>query len=65
MISGRNLLTAMIVGALVAGIIREVGEYGLALSHWSLSVPRLGEYLVLGALVSAISQLIGSGKGRR
>jgi len=65
MINARNLITAMIVGAIVAGLVREIGQYGLVITNWSLHAPRLEEYLVLGALVAAISQLIGQGKGRR
>lgn len=65
MISVRNLLTGIAVGAIVALLVREIDQYGLVVTNWSLHAPRIGETLAIGALAGAASQLVGQSRGRR
>jgi len=65
MISARNLVTGVIVGSIVALLVREINQFGLAFGDWSLHAPRVGEALAIGALVGGISQLFGQSRGRR
>ena len=65
MISARSLLTGIVLGAIVAVLIRELFLFGLAVRSWTYAGPRIGEALVTGALVGAMSQLFGQSRGRR
>ncbi|MGN6377194.1 MAG: hypothetical protein ACTHMG_16790 [Sphingomonas sp.] len=61
----RGILTSAAIGAIVALVVREFMQCGLAIRQWSLGVPRGGEALIIGGLVGAIIQLIGRTGGRR
>jgi hypothetical protein len=61
----RSILTSAAIGAIVALVVREFMQYGMALGQWSLGVPRGGEALIIGALVGAIVQATGRVGGRR
>lgn len=61
----RSILTSAAIGAIVALVVREFMQYGMAIEHWSLAVPRGGEALIAGGLVGAISQLVGRWGARR
>ena len=65
MISVRSLLTGIIVGAIVAALVREINQYGLGFANWGLRAPRLGEALATGAIVGAVSQIVAQSRGRR
>ncbi|MBN8814582.1 MAG: hypothetical protein J0J06_03940 [Sphingomonas sp.] len=65
MINIRNLLTGIAVGAVVALLVREINQFGLDFAQWSLRAPRVVEALVSGALIGAMSQLVGQSRGRR
>ncbi|WP_260598833.1 hypothetical protein [Sphingomonas endolithica] len=65
MISARNLLLGIVLGAVVALIVQLIGQYGLALGQWTVRGPRVGEALITGALIGAVSQLVGQTRGRR
>jgi len=65
MISVRALLTGIVVGAIVAMLVREINQYGLAFANWSLRAPRIGEALATGAIVGAASQMFAQSRGRR
>jgi hypothetical protein len=64
-ISARNLLLGIVLGAIVALIVQLIGQYGLALGQWNVRGPRVGEALITGALIGAVSQLVGQTRGRR
>ena len=61
----RGLVTGIVLGAIISLLVRELNQFGLALSQWSFQGPRAGEALVTGALIGAISQLFGQSRGRR
>ena len=65
MIDVRNLLTAIVIGACLALLVRELNQYGLLLTEWNLGAPRTGEAVVTGGLVGAVSQLLGQVRRRR
>lgn len=65
MIDARTLLTGIVLGAVVALLVREVSQFGLAFAAWTFGGPRAGEALVTGALIGAASQLFGPSRGRR
>ncbi|MFA6113829.1 MAG: hypothetical protein WC729_07545 [Sphingomonas sp.] len=60
-----NLLTGAVVGAAAALIVRELNQYGLALSDWRLPLPRGLEAVEMGALVGILSQLFSQWRSAR
>jgi len=60
-----NLVTGALVGAAAALIVRELNQYGLALSDWRLPLPRGLEAVEMGALVGTLSQLISQWRSAR
>ncbi|MDH7970565.1 hypothetical protein QH494_00055 [Sphingomonas sp. AR_OL41] len=60
-----GLITGTIVGALAALLVRELNQFGLALADWSLAAPRVGEALLIGALVGMISQIFAQKRASR
>ena len=65
MITARSLVTGVVLGAIIALLVRELNQFGLAFAQWSFTGPRAGEALVTGALISAVSPLFGQARGRR
>ncbi|CUS45985.1 MAG: hypothetical protein V4610_20960 [Pseudomonadota bacterium] len=60
-----NLVTGAVVGAAAALIVRELNQYGLALSDWRLPLPRGLEAVEIGALVGLFSQLFSQWRPAR
>jgi hypothetical protein len=60
-----NLVTGAVVGAVVALIVRELNQYGLALSDWRLPLPRGLEAVEIGAAAGLFSQLISQRRSAR
>ncbi|MEO7170764.1 MAG: hypothetical protein ABIY39_10355 [Sphingomonas sp.] len=60
-----NLVTGAVVGAAAALIVRELNQYGLALSDWRLPLPRGLEAVEIGALVGLFSQLFSQWRSAR
>ncbi|MEO9129590.1 MAG: hypothetical protein ABI240_00115 [Sphingomonas sp.] len=60
-----NLVTGALVGATAALIMRELNQYGLALSEWRLPLPHGLEAVEAGAVVGILSQLIGQWRSAR
>jgi hypothetical protein len=65
MISVRNLLTGIVLGAIVSVLVRQIAAHGLEVRAWAFAGAQTGEALVTGALIGAISQLFGQTRGRR
>ena len=65
MINARNLLTVMVLGAIVSLLVRQLTLFGLAVTSWSFAGPHVGQALVTGALVGAISLLVTPAPKRR
>ena len=65
MISVRNLLTGIVLGAIVSVLVRQIAAHGLEVRGWEFAGARTGEALVTGALVGAVSQMFGQTRGRR
>ncbi|MCU6452895.1 hypothetical protein LPN01_02270 [Sphingomonas sp. A2-49] len=65
MISVRNLLTGIVLGAIVSVLVRQIAAHGLEVRAWAFAGTQTGEALVTGALVGAISQMFGQTRGRR
>jgi hypothetical protein len=61
----RNLLTGAAVGAVAALLVRELNQFGLALSDWRLPLPRGLEAVEYGALAGVLSQLISQRRSAR
>ena len=60
-----NLLTGAVVGAAAALVVRELNQYGLALSDWRLPLPRGLEAVEMGAVVGFLSQLFSQWRSAR
>lgn len=60
-----NLVTGAVVGAGAALIVRELNQYGLALSDWRLPLPRGLEAVEMGALIGILSQLFSQWRSAR
>ena len=60
-----NLVTGALVGAAAALIVRELSQYGLALSDWRLPLPRGLEAVEMGAAAGLLSQLISQRRSAR
>ena len=65
MINARHLLTGIVLSAIVALLVHELFQFGLAFTQWSFQGPRVGQALVTGGLIGAISQSFGQSRGRR
>ena len=65
MIMVRNLLTGVGIGVVVALLVHQLFAHGLEVQAWSVRDPQIGRTIITGAIVGAVSQLVGQTGGRR
>ena len=65
MIMVRNVLTGVGIGVVVALLVHQLFAHGLELQAWSVRDPQIGRTIITGAIVGAVSQLLGQAGGRR
>ena len=65
MILARNLLTGVGIGVVVALLVHQLFAHGLQFGAWSVRDPQIGRTIITGALIGAISQLLGQTGSRR
>ncbi|MHA6723714.1 hypothetical protein [Sphingomonas sp. RS2018] len=61
----RQILTGIGVGVVVALLVHQLFEHGLDIQRWSVRDAAIGRLIIIGAIVGAISQLVGGTGGRR
>jgi hypothetical protein len=64
-IDARTLLTGIVLGAVISLVVHELFQFGLAVGQWGFQGPRVGQALVTGGLIGAVSQMFGQSRGRR
>jgi len=65
MIAVRNVLTGVGIGVVVALLVQQLFAHGLDVGTWSVRDPQIGRTIITGAIVGAVSQLLGRTGGRR
>jgi len=65
MIVARNLLTGVGIGVVVALLVQQIFAHGFQFGSWSVRDPHTGRTVVTGALIGAVSQMLGQAGGRR
>ena len=60
-----GVVTAAVVGAVVALIVLEVSAFGIDVQRWTLHVPRALDSAKIGAIAGAASNLFGNWRSGR